>query len=266
MRDDDNPIEEKKVQEPRSDDKAIVVADRLLPGILPIILLTDRPMFPKMMHPIMVVDDKLIEMITAAPKSTSNYIGLVLMRPEKGPSPSFSVQTPEDLHKIGVVAKIVQISPPVPNEPLPVMVQILERMEIIELLSENPPFRAKIKYLYEVKADITDELKAYAVSIINAIKELVELKPLFKEQLTLLTSQININEPGALADFSASLTTASGEELQKILETKSIRTRVEKTLILLKKEIEISKLQTQINKRIEERLSAQQREFFLKQQ
>ena len=63
----------------------------------------------------------------------------------------------------------------------------------------------KVKYLSEAKENITDELNADAGSIINAIKELVELKPLFKEQLTLLISQINVNEPGALSDFSASL-------------------------------------------------------------
>jgi len=266
MQDEYHPDEENTIQGPQSDEKAIVVADTLLPAILPIILLTDRPMFPKMMHPIMIVDDKLKDMITEAPQPATNYIGLVLMRPTDGPAPSFSVQTPEDLYTVGVAAKIVQISPAKPNEPMPVMVQILERMEIVELLSEKPPFRAKVKYLYEAKENITDELKAYAVSIINAIKELVELKPLFKEQLTLLMSQINVNDPGALSDFSASLTTASGEDLQRILETKKIRSRIEKALILLKKEIEISKLQTQINKRIEERLSTQQREFFLKQQ
>ena len=36
--------------------------------------------------------------------------------------------------------------------------------------------------------------------------------------------------------------------------------------IFLKKELEISKIQVQINKRIEDRLSTQQRQFFLKEQ
>ena len=42
--------------------------------------------------------------------------------------------------------------------------------------------------------------------------------------------------------------------------------RAESALILLKKELEISKIQVQINKRIEDRLSTQQRQFFLKEQ
>ena len=62
------------------------------------------------------------------------------------------------------------------------------------------------------------------------------------------------------------MTTASGEELQEVLATRSIRKRIEQVLILLKREIEISKLKTQISKRIEDRMSKQQREFFLKEQ
>ena len=62
------------------------------------------------------------------------------------------------------------------------------------------------------------------------------------------------------------MTTSSGEELQKILGTRPLLERAELALILLKKELEISKIQVQINKRIEDRLSTQQRQFFLKEQ
>ena len=62
------------------------------------------------------------------------------------------------------------------------------------------------------------------------------------------------------------MTTSSGREIQKILETADIRERLEAVLILLKNEVEISKLKAKISKRIEEQLSKQQREFFLKAQ
>jgi ATP-dependent Lon protease len=102
--------------------------------------------------------------------------------------------------------------------------------------------------------------------VVDSIKELVNLNPLYKEGLSLLLDQINVHEPGSLADFAAGMTTASGEELQEILCTRSIRKRIERALILLKREVEISKLKVQISKRIEERMSKQQREFFLKEQ
>ncbi|MEC8148816.1 MAG: AAA family ATPase, partial [SAR324 cluster bacterium] len=56
------------------------------------------------------------------------------------------------------------------------------------------------------------------------------------------------------------------KELQKILETRRIKQRIEKALILLKHELEVSKLQSRISQKIEERMSQQQREFFLREQ
>lgn len=111
-----------------------------------------------------------------------------------------------------------------------------------------------------------EELKAYSIAIINCIKELMTLNPLFKEELALLISKIDISDPGTLADFSAAMTTASREDLIVILETLDVRERVEHALNYLKRELEIMQLQSQINKRIESRLSKQQREFFLREQ
>jgi len=69
-----------------------------------------------------------------------------------------------------------------------------------------------------------------------------------------------------LADFAASLTTANGEELQEILEAFEVRQRINRTLVLLKKELEVFTLQQKISKQIEEKMTSQQREFFLKEQ
>ena len=67
-------------------------------------------------------------------------------------------------------------------------------------------------------------------------------------------------------DFAANLTSADGAELQEILETFDVRRRIDRVLVILKKELEVSRLQTKIAKQIEEKVSAQQREFFLKAQ
>ena len=62
------------------------------------------------------------------------------------------------------------------------------------------------------------------------------------------------------------MTTASREELQDVLETFDIEKRIDKALLLLKKELDISKLQSTINQRIEATISKSQREFFLREQ
>ena len=74
------------------------------------------------------------------------------------------------------------------------------------------------------------------------------------------------NQPSLLADFSAALTTASGEQLQEILDTLPLRSRIEKVLTLLRKEREVAELQGQITSQVNEKVSDQQREFFLREQ
>ena len=251
-----------------SDNKSIVLATDVLPGYLPIIPIQDRPMFPKMMAPLIIVDPivkkEMVKLLKGS-QSTPIYLGLVLAKfvPEE---PTQKPKTARDLFQVGSVGRVLEMNQSDRNQPLHLILQILERFEIEKIVQESPMFRAKITYWPEVQMEINEELKAYSVSLLDGMKELIQKKPAFREELNLLLNRLNINEPGTLADFSAAMTTASGEELQEILETRQIRPRIEKALILLKKELEFSKLQGQINKRIEERLTTQQREFFLKEQ
>jgi ATP-dependent Lon protease len=104
------------------------------------------------------------------------------------------------------------------------------------------------------------------VALINTIKELLPLNPLYGEELKFFLSRIGPDEPSNLADFAASLTTASKEELQGVLEATPMLERLEKVLVLLKKEVELARAQAHIQKQVEEKISKQQREFFLREQ
>ena len=87
-----------------------------------------------------------------------------------------------------------------------------------------------------------------------------------REETKLFLNRSSMDDPGRLADFAANLTTADGLELQRILEAFDVRKRIDMVLVLLKKELEVSRLQSKITKSIEEKVSAQQREFFLREQ
>ncbi len=250
------PKEESEKSE--AEDKSIIIASDLFPEQLLIVPLYDRPLFPKMMLPVIISDEELEQHMMKVMKDSLKYIGLVFSFRE-------NEEDEGNLSETGVVAKIVQASKQA-NAPLQVVVQVMERFEIVKLQKEKPVIQARVRYWYDSDPGSEEELKAYSVSIINAIKELVQLNPLFKEELGLLMGRVNLKEPGTLADFSASMTTASGKELQKILETRRIKQRIEKALILLKHELEVSKLQSRISQKIEERMSQQQREFFLREQ
>ncbi|HRD55054.1 MAG TPA: endopeptidase La, partial [Parachlamydiaceae bacterium] len=104
------------------------------------------------------------------------------------------------------------------------------------------------------------------LSIISTIKEILKLNPIFKEELQIFLAQSDFTEPGKLADFAVALTTATKEEMQEVLETFDIEKRLDKSLGLLKKELEFSALQNSINKKIDATLNKSQKDFFLKEQ
>jgi ATP-dependent Lon protease len=176
-----------------------------------------------------------------------------------------SADSPENLHKIGVVGKIVKVVH-ADDESAHFLINCVERFSIEELKETPDGLFARAKYHLGTELSVNPELKAYSMAIIATLKELVQINPLYSEEIKLFLNRSSMNDPGRLADFAANLTSADGQELQQILETFDVRRRIDQVLVVLKKELEVSRLQTKISKQIEEKVSAQQREFFLKAQ
>jgi ATP-dependent Lon protease len=250
---------------PLSEQRSVVLARDVLPETLLIVPVFERPLFPRMMGPLVIAADELKREVAEALKSERQHLGVVLVRSANG-EPSQGPVAAEDFHRVGVAVQVVQAAPAPGEGPLQLVGQVLQRFNILEFVSEAPIFRARVEYWHETEFETNEELKAYSVAVVDSIKELVNLNPLYKEGLSLILDRFDVHDPSVLADFAAAMTTASGEELQEVLATRSVRKRIEEVLILLRREIEISKLKTQISQRIEERMSKQQREFFLKEQ
>src|SRR5690606_32601526 len=128
-----------------------------------------------------------------------------------------------------------------------------------------PPYLVQVEYLQSGE-EITEEIRAYALAIINTIKELLPLNPLYKEQLRVFLNRFGADDPEPLTDFAAILTSASGAELQDVLETVPLRARMEKVLMLIRKEVDVAGLQAQIQQRVQEGMNKRQKEFFLREQ
>ena len=255
------------VLEALPEEKSLVISEDVFPETLLIVPLYDRPLFPKMLLPVIISDEKLEKVLEEELKGPLRYVGLVYSNETEGSKAmNGNEKKSGKLATIGAVGRIVQASKH-GNDPMHIIVQVMERFKIIEFFKDDPVNKAKVEYLQDTGGKKTEyELKAFSVSIINLIKELVQLNPLFKEELGLLMGRINLKDPATLADFAASMTTASGKELQEILATMNIKERIEKALNLLRHELEVAKLQVKISQRVEERMSQQQREFFLREQ
>lgn len=233
---------------------------RSLPSELFILPLNKRPFFPGMAAPILIESGPYYEVLTLLAKSSQKYIGLVLTKKEDA---NISKVGFNQLYRVGVAARILRIMP-IEGGSAQVLLSIEERIRIIDPIKDRY-LKAKVSYHKENK-ELTEELKAYSVSIVSVIKDLLKLNPLFKEELQIFLGHSDFTEPGKLADFSVALTTATREELQEVLAATNMHDRIDKALALLKKELDLSRLQSSINQKIEATITKSQKEFFLKEQ
>jgi ATP-dependent Lon protease len=240
--------------------KHLILPSEILPEIIPIIPISHRPIFPGMIVPLVLTGETMLATARAIAESDHKIGGVVLIQNQRE-----GMVTSEDLYKVGVTIKVLKIAP-IDENTIQVMVNALKRFTLVQVMTEQPVIRWKVDHYYEPELEPTDEMKAYSAAILSSVKELIKSNSLFQEELKLFLNRFSLEDPGKLADFVASLTSAEPAEVQEILETFDVKARVEKVLLLLKKELELSKLQKKISQQIEERIAKNQKEFFLREQ
>ena len=237
----------------------IVAAADILPNTLYLLPLSERPFFPAQALPLLLNEEPWLPTVEAAANREHRVIGLILVQPD-----SADKAGPADFYEVGTVARMHQLTR---NEGrLQFIAQGLKRFRIEQWLSSEPPYHVQVEYLSEDDEAGPDELRAYSLAVINTLKELIPLNPLYSEELKFFLNRFNTHDPSPLADFAASLTTAAKGELQEILATAPVLERLKKVIVLLKKELEVVKLQSHIRKQVEEKMSDHQRKFFLREQ
>ncbi len=227
-----------------------------------VVPLTRRPFFPGMAAPIVVEPGTFYEVLKMVAKSDHKCMGLFLTKREDVNVYKVGFH---DLHEVGVLARILRIIP-MEQGGAQVVLNMEKRISIARPIKNAKYLKAEVSYHEDLIGKLSKELKAYSISIITTIKELLKLNPLFKEELQIFLGHSDFTEPGKLADFAVALTTATRDELQDVLETFDLQGRIDKALVLLKKELDLSKLQNSINQKIEATISKTQREFFLREQ
>ncbi len=238
---------------------SLVPADDSLPDTLTLLPLSNRPLFPGLVVPLVYESEEMAQLVHELAKHQEQYIGLVLVRDEN------ELYESKNLFEVGVIARVVK-AVEIEGHGLHLVVECLRRLRIEHFITNKNPIRVKARYRSETSYEDNITLRAYTVAIINTIKELLKHNPLYEEELRLFSSRFDVNEPNRLADFAASLTTASREDLQDILETFPIFDRLKKVITLLNRELNVSKVQARIRENIDERVSEQQRKFFLHEQ
>ena len=231
----------------------------VLPGIVHVLPLANRPFFPAQMVPLVLEQEPWLRTVEAVMESGHKLVGLVLVRTDN----AVEAQV-DDFYSMGTACRIHKVVKV--EDKLQIYAEGLQRFRIDEWISKQPPFVVRAQYFPETSYKDVTELKAYTVAVINTIKELLPLNPLYAEELKFFLNRFGPEEPSRLADFAVSLTTSSKTELQDVLETTHILRRLEKVLVLLKKEVEVAKAQMRIHKQVEESIQTHQREVLLREQ
>ncbi len=236
----------------------LVIASEVLPASIHVLPQQSRPFFPGQAIPL-ITDEHWAETINKAYATDQKILGLVLSRGDLDDD-----MTQHDLYTVGTACRIHKVQKV--DEQTQVLLEGLQRFRVVDWLRPAPPLLAQVNYHLETRYQHVGEVKAYAVAIINTIKELLPLNPLYAEEFRAVLNHFNPNEPSQLADFAAALTTSTKEELQDILETTRIRQRLEKVLRLVHKELEVARSQDKIRRRVEEKIQGRQREAILREQ
>lgn len=233
----------------------ILPVDKVLPNKLSIVPLQERPIFPGIFTPLMINNPEDIRLIEQA-YGADGYIGLVMLKNDV----EHSLAT--DLNSVGTAAKIIK-KINLPDGGLHVFVSTIKRFKIRKTLHVSAPIVCAVEYL-EDEEDDTFEVKALTRALLSEMREVTENNPLFSEEMRL--NMVNIDQPGKIADFIASILNIEKKEQQSVLEILNVRHRMEKVLVFIKKEQELLRVQKKIQREVNEKVEKNQREYFLREQ
>ncbi len=237
------------------DDNSIIPTDQILPNKLTLIPLQGRPVFPGIFTPLMINSNDDVKVAEQAFEK-DGFIGIVMLKND-AENPCVA-----DLHRVGTVARIIK-KINLPDGGINIFVSTIKRFKIRKTLHSQAPMAAAVDYLEEEENN-TFEVKALTRALISEMKEVSENNPLFSDEMRL--NMVNIDNPGKIADFIASILNTDKDDQQKILETLNVRQRMEQVLVFIKREQELLRVQKKISQDINERVDKNQREYFLREE
>ncbi len=229
-----------------------------LPDELPILPVRETVLFPGGVLPLTVGRESslaLVESLSGAEK----LLGIVAQL-----DPRVEEPTASDLHSVGTAARIhKQVK--MPNGNVVIFLEGLQRIRLVDLLGFKPFLRARVQPEPDVAGPKDAELEALERNAQELFRDVVAHSPQLSDELQ--AAALNIDDPGRLADFIAgnlpSLTTLLRQEL---LETASVRKRLEILTRELSKELEVLELRSKIQEQVQEQVGQSQREYLLREQ
>nr|WP_290821971.1 endopeptidase La [Halomonas sp.] len=238
---------------------SLISASDALPERIYLLPIHNRPFFPAQVQPLVINRERWEETMRRVGNTPHHTIGVAFVG-EAG----LDGLSEDDFPEVGTAVKVHKLKSE--DEQVQFIAQGLQRFKIQRWLSRTPPYLVEVSYPKEPVDAENEETRAYAMAIINGIKELLPINPLYGEELKHYLNRFSPNQPGPLTDFAAAITSAKGPELQDVLATLPVSERMQKVLPLLRKEIDVAQLQSEISEQVNAQMQERQREFFLREQ
>ncbi|MDB5286932.1 MAG: endopeptidase La [Mucilaginibacter sp.] len=228
-----------------------------VPEFLPILPLRNTVLFPGVVIPITVGRDKSIKLIRDANKG-SRLIGVVAQQDVSIEDPTFS-----QLHKVGTIALIIKMLQ-MPDGNTTVILQGKKRFILKDEVQSEPYIKATLEPFKEVKAKEDKEFKAMVSSVKDMAMNIIQLSPNIPSEAGIAIR--NIESTSFLINFISSNMNADMAAKQVLLQTQSLRDRINIVLEHLTLDLQMLELKNQIQTKVRVDLDKQQRDYFLNQQ
>jgi ATP-dependent Lon protease len=231
-----------------------------IPEILPVVPTMDVVVFPHMIVPLLVMDERIIQGINQALDASKMVMLLAAKEPIED---NHGAVGTKDLYSVGTVASIMRIIK-VPEGGVKILVQGMCKARVRELFADEKTLTVSIQ-AYE---DVQEEDGHKIAALVKNIKELAEKMSLsgqsFSPDFHLILSKMY--DPQKIADFVLSHLNISVADAQGLLERQTQVEFLEGISQFLFQEYEIAEVQEQIKNNARESMNKSQKEFYLREQ
>ena len=230
----------------------------VVPEILAILPVRDTVLFPGAVLPLTVGRESSLALVNSL-QGDEKVLGVVAQLDPRIEDPAAA-----DLHKLGTLAKVHK-TVKMPNGNVVIFLEGLQRIQVLELIGLRPFLQARVQAEPDIIGEADTELEALQRNAQDLFRDVVSHSPQLSDDLQ--SAAMNIDHPGRLTDFIAgTLPSLSTLLRQELIETSSVRKRLEMLIRELSKELEVLELRSKIHEQVQEQVSQNQREYLLREQ
>lgn len=168
----------------------------------------------------------------------------------------------DDIFSIGTLAAIKRVTRE-ENGVLAAVVEGMARVHLAEFTGREPYFRVRVEAVPELDSPDLAHVEGLVQVVFERYERFLRLN---RSSGNATVFPVQETEPGRIADIIAANSLARVEDRQALLETASVKERLEKLAGILFREAELLELERKIQQRIRLQVEKSQREYYLKEQ